>query len=115
MSELLAVALALAVLLAAAPMLLVILMGTSQSALTTLTKLAMVLLFAGLGALGVLVLTLKDAVQRKTDRGDRMSYLTRLYFWKGGWSYAVWFLTVFVLAFVLTTALCQKPLTLMRG
>src|SRR4051812_9893248 len=77
--------------LAAASMLLEIHRGPPRGELTILTtiliKLAMVLLFAGLGALGVSVLTLKDAIQLKADRGDRLSYLTRLYFWKGGWSY----------------------------
>jgi hypothetical protein len=88
--------------LAATQMLFVNRMGPSESRLRIPAGIAMVVLFAGLGALGVSVLTLKDVIRRKTERGHRAGFLTRLYFWKGGWSYVVWFLTALVLALALT-------------
>jgi hypothetical protein len=59
---------------------------------------------AFLGAFLGLALSLKDTVQRRIEKKQRVSLLLRVYFGIGIWSLAAWFPTMLVAAFVVTMA-----------
>ena len=68
--------------------------GTLHSSLTTK---GYVWLGVGAGVLGmgfVLILSFKDAVVRRLERGEPVAPLLRLYFGKGARSYLAWFVTI---------------------
>lgn len=57
---------------------------------------------AGVGAIAVPFLTMRDAVQRRIDRGAPVQRLLRLYLCNGTWSILLGMLTVIVLTLVVT-------------
>lgn len=61
----------------------------------------------GAGTLAVLLLSLRDAVVRRIDRGERVNLLLRAYFGRGNGCLmlALWFVTVFVVTLVKTMLL----------
>ena len=75
----------------------------------TLSDTARVVVFIGaavIGALVVLLLTLRDVVARRVERGKRVNPLLKAYFGRGNGCLMVflWFCTIIVVTFIITMA-----------
>ncbi len=77
--------------------------GRLDIPMTTTRYVVMAVILGVLGAICGLLLSLKDTIAHRIDRGDSVNKILRLYFGRERLSLVVWFASALVLAMLVTT------------